>query len=627
MEDALKKGVEAHKLGQLDEAERFYTAVLKVEPEHPEANHNLGFLALSLGKIEKALPFLRKALQVNNESGQFWVSYIDALIRSNQKEEAKKYLKQARAKGGKGDAFDNLEKKLQALENTWDDSKMNTSPVILDPSPNQLQSLIKIFTEGKYQEVLVITKELIQDFPKSITLYNIQGAAYTELKQFDLAINNYRLALKIEPESANIYNSLGIAFKGVGDLKAAIESYKKAISIKPNSAEVHYNLGNAQKDIGDFKAAIGSYENAVKIKPDYAESILNLGIALRNEGNMISALEKFNQALDIKPDYSEAHYNIGNIFKAEQTLDAAIKSYREALKIKPDFFQAHNNLGLALYDNAEPDAAKDSYKNAIKIKPDYADAFYNLYGTAETLSEAKSWIEKCLKADKSYLRAKLTLSALKYYEGDTSDFDKLIKSSHKSHEFVRSFSWAFSIGRLPKLYFNRWKFFDAIVKQSFRTRPFYEYGVWRGHSFKYLIKTFKKGFGFDTFEGLPEDWYEEKMGTYSSYGNIPEIEGGQFIAGKFQDTLPLFFSKNRPLASLINFDADLYTSTIFALNYSRPIIDKHTILVFDQFIINKNWEEDEFKALNEFCNKNNYSYEILGISFFTKQVAVKLKGL
>ena len=124
MEDALKKGVEAHKLGQLNEAERFYTAVLKVEPEHPEANHNLGFLALSLGKIEKALPFLRKALQVNNESGQFWVSYIDALIRSNQKEEAKKFLKQARAKGGKGDAFDNLEKKLQALENTWDDSKI-----------------------------------------------------------------------------------------------------------------------------------------------------------------------------------------------------------------------------------------------------------------------------------------------------------------------------------------------------------------------------------------------------------------------------------------------------------------------------------------------------------------------
>ena len=88
--------------------------------------------------------------------------------------------------------------------------------------------------------------------------------------------------------------------------------------------------------------------------------------------------------------------------------------------------------------------------------------------------------------------------------------------------------------------------------------------------------------------------------------------------------LTLVFSEQRPTASLINFDANLYSSTIFALNFSKKIIDQNTILIFDEFLINNNWEQDEYKALNEFCLNNNYSYEVLAVSFFTKQVALRL---
>ena len=52
---------------------------------------------------------------------------------------------------------------------------------------------------------------------------------------------------------------------------------------------------------------------------------------------------------------------------------------------------------------------------------------------------------------------------------------------------------------------------------------------------------FKKGFGFDTFNGIPEDWHNEPKGSYSSFGVVPKIEGGEFIVGKFEDTLPGFF--------------------------------------------------------------------------------------
>ena len=56
-------------------------------------------------------------------------------------------------------------------------------------------------------------------------------------------------------------------------------------------------------------------------------------------------------------------------------------------------------------------------------------------------------------------------------------------------------------------------------------------------------------------------------------------------------------------------------------------MDKDTILIFDEFLMNENWEQDEFKALNEFCTTNRYRYEVIAISFFTKQVAIKLIGI
>ena len=84
-----------------------------------------------------------------------------------------------------------------------------------------------------------------------------------------------------------------------------------------------------------------------------------------------------------------------------------------------------------------------------------------------------------------------------------------------------------------------------MISLSKKDRPFYEFGVWRGEVFKYLIKTFKKGYGFDTFEGLPEAWHNEKAGTYTSDGNIPKIKGGKFIVGKFEDTLPSFSKKDQ----------------------------------------------------------------------------------
>ena len=77
LDEALKQGVEAHKAGQIQEADRLYIAILQVQPKHPDANHNMGVLAVSVGKIQEALPFFKTALEANPSIDQFWLSYSE----------------------------------------------------------------------------------------------------------------------------------------------------------------------------------------------------------------------------------------------------------------------------------------------------------------------------------------------------------------------------------------------------------------------------------------------------------------------------------------------------------------------------------------------------------------------
>jgi len=115
IDQALQKGIEAHKAGQVQEADRHYTVILKAQPKHPDANHNMGVLAVGVGKVEQALPFFKTALEANPATAQFWLSYIDALIKLERLADAKAVLDQAKSKGAKGDGFDKLEQRLKNI--------------------------------------------------------------------------------------------------------------------------------------------------------------------------------------------------------------------------------------------------------------------------------------------------------------------------------------------------------------------------------------------------------------------------------------------------------------------------------------------------------------------------------
>jgi predicted Zn-dependent protease len=115
IEQALQRAVEDHKAGKLQAAEALYRAILQYQPKHPDANHNLGVMAVFLDKTEVALPLFKIALEANPNQGQFWLSYVDALIKEKQFDEARKVLELGKTRGLEGEKFDALGAQLWTI--------------------------------------------------------------------------------------------------------------------------------------------------------------------------------------------------------------------------------------------------------------------------------------------------------------------------------------------------------------------------------------------------------------------------------------------------------------------------------------------------------------------------------
>ena len=146
----------------------------------------MGVLAVDVGKVQEALPFFTTAVEANPNIAQFWLSYIDALIKLDRVADAKSVFEQAKSNGAKGDGFDQISERLGS--GTFKNSETQ------EPPQEELQSLINLYTNGQYKEALTFALQLLKEFPNSINTYNIIGAANQSLGKLDEAIEAYNKA-------------------------------------------------------------------------------------------------------------------------------------------------------------------------------------------------------------------------------------------------------------------------------------------------------------------------------------------------------------------------------------------------------------------------------------------------
>ena len=371
IEQALQQGVSAHKEGKLQDAERLYRAILESQPVHPDANHNLGVLAVSVNKAEEALPLFETALESNPKVEQFWLSYIDALIKEKQYNNAKQVLKQAKKQGVDADRLNSLEVQLVPILQTKNANNVN-------PSQQQLSSLLQHYHNERFAEAEKLAVSITQKVPEHPCGWKVLGAALKQISRISESFSTMQKSALLEPQDDEVSNNLGITLRGLGRLNEAEANCRQAIALKPDLAEAHNNLGITLQELGRLNEAEASYNQVIALKPDYALVHNNVGNTLKELGELDGAQASYNQAIALNPDYANAHSNLGVTLQKLGRLDDAKASYTKSIALRPDYAIAHNNLSITLKELGRLGEAEAICNQAITLKPDYAEAHRHL---------------------------------------------------------------------------------------------------------------------------------------------------------------------------------------------------------------------------------------------------------
>jgi len=353
-----------------------------------------------------------------------------------------------------------------------------------------------------------------------------------------------------------------------------------------------------------------------------------------NRGFLDEALNLCEGVLKINPQRADSVYLSGLIFLRDGQIKRAIDFLLKANILFPKHFEVLTNLSFAYHEIGEVKLAKALYLEALSIHPQYINAYYNLhalYIDEGDFVEAKNCLEKIVSINDTDLDAVFMLGLLHDYKGDEISakpyFEKIKQST--SLLLARLEAWQYlktQFKKKPILTGSINQTFQIAMNASSEEGLILEFGVRHGNSINQLAKlTISTVHGFDSFEGLPTEWHNESKESYSTKGIIPDVEKNVILyKGWFEDTLPEFSKKYPESIRLINIDCDLYSSTSTILKILAPQIQSGTVLIFDEYIGNQHWKEDEFKAFQEAVNFNQWKYEYLAFSFFTKQVAVKI---
>jgi hypothetical protein len=152
-----------------------------------------------------------------------------------------------------------------------------------------------------------------------------------------------------------------------------------------------------------------------------------------------------------------------------------------------------------------------------------------------------------------------------------------------------------------------------------------EFGVFSGSTINHIASlTSQQVFGFDSFEGLPEDWRPDiQKGAFAT--SLPEVRPNvELVEGYFDATLPGFLERHTESISFLHVDCDLYSSTKTIFDMCGDRIKSGTVIVFDEYFNYVGWVDHEFKAFQEFVASKNIEYEYLGYVPYHQQVAVKI---
>ncbi len=332
VEQVFQRGISVHQEGNLEEAKKLYRAVLKLQPFHAEATHNLGIIAASKNKISEAIPLFKKALDANPKIEQFWLSYIDALVKEGLFKEADKALIKARNSVVS-------KKNFNALTVYFQQEVSRNAP-----SHAKINNLLNFFRSGRYEEAEQLALLITKDFPKDQLAWKVLGAVYKKTGRLDKSLLASRKAVETAPSDAEALTNLGNVLKELDNLGEAETVYNKAIFVQPNYIKAHNNLGVLLQQLGRLDEAAKCYRDTIELDDNYANPHNNLGIVLEKLGKLPEAERSFRRAIELQQNFAEVHSNLAITLQKMGRSKEAEASHRKAIVTDPQYFGAYLNF-------------------------------------------------------------------------------------------------------------------------------------------------------------------------------------------------------------------------------------------------------------------------------------------
>jgi len=219
---------------------------------------------------------------------------------------------------------------------------------------------------GIYSMLIVLNLFLIVIFLRmySADIHFPKGLFFQAKKRYDLAISEYRKAVKINPWEQTYYQNLAKIYQEVALLiqdetqriKLLEESaavYKKHLQLVPQDALSHNGLGvgyvHLAEQLSDqsyYRLAEESFQSSIQMAPYFLEPRINLGTVLYRLGKKEKALQSYDNALQVNPYASLIYLNLGNLYAQEGKMRKAIGYWQDALDLDPNLEEARRNIEM-----------------------------------------------------------------------------------------------------------------------------------------------------------------------------------------------------------------------------------------------------------------------------------------
>ena len=368
--------------------------------------------------------------------------------------------------------------------------------------------------------------------------------------------------------------------------------------------------------------------------PQMRDQLLRTAWVNFEAGRLEHAAEICQQILKATSKQIDAVYLLGLIALKDGQIERAIQYLTDVVKRDATKAPFIASLGFAYHEQGQIELAVQAYQKAIALDASCINAHYNLHAALinpDNLHLSIEALEKVVALAPQDQDAWFMLGLLNDYQGHAALAQQHFNQLKAPSPIIQSRldAWHYlkaNIKPSTAMTGSMIETFKIAMSAATNQGMVLEFGVRHGNSIRQLAELANQPIhGFDSFKGIPEDWHDEGRGSYSTKGVIPKVPSSVTLhQGWFDETLPSFLNQNFEPVRLINIDCDIYSSTKTVLDLLASRIQSGTVIIFDEYIGNQHWREDEFKAFQEAIKTYGWHYEYLSFSFFTKQVVIKI---